>query len=63
MINWITDTKPVQEGKYLVTIEAEFPDTRVAHIGYWDGEYWTGYVLSNWRVVAWAEMPGPYGGK
>ena len=59
MIKWNAGTQPAKEGKYLVTVRNK-AGRKFVHIGYHDSVTWTGYILSEWEVVAWAELPMPF---
>lgn len=59
MIKWNVGTQPAKEGKYLVTVRNK-AGRKFVHIGYHDSVTWTGYILSEWEVVAWSELPMPF---
>lgn len=58
IIRWHVGEKPETEGKYLVTVRDKSGE-KFVHIGYHDTNSWTGYVLHDWEVLAWADMPMP----
>ena len=59
MIKWNIGAKPMKEGRYLVTAVSK-SGRKFTHIDYHDTVEWTGHVLGDWEVSAWAELPMPF---
>lgn len=73
---WITDRKPTEDGRYIVTVESILcgriidlmhygkplmPNKEVKGKCWYDSDEWGDIVYADTEILAWMPLPTPYG--